>query len=608
MPQDSHELPSLFAAYRIPDPETFATNLLKAYERGSAAFAQLADRPDSKIGPYTPASEFSAATETLVSLVRRWLADPVKLSEAQAEFFRQSAALWNNVLARMLSKTVPPLITPAPGDQRFKDPEWDHNPFFDFCKQAYLLACKWAEDQLAATPDLDPVERHRAEFYLKQLTSAYSPTNFPVTNPEVLRETLATNAENLLKGATLLAEDLKRSGDLMKISQTDPTAFELGRNLATTAGKVVFQNDLLQLIQYSPTTENVRERPLIMVPPWINKYYILDLTAEKSFIRWCVDQGHTVFVVSWVNPDQRHAGKDWDSYRTEGIDFALDAIENATGERQVNAVGYCVGGTLLAATLAYHAKTGNDRIASVTFLAAQVDFTYAGDLKVFVDETQLSALEAHMAATGYLDGSKMAIAFNMLRASELIWPYVVNNYLKGQEPLPFDLLYWNSDSTRMAAANHGFYLRNCYLANNLAKGLLTLGGAPVSLKDITIPVYNLATRDDHIAPAKSVFTGQSLFGGPVEFVLSGSGHIAGVVNPPARQKYQYWTGEDLNKTFEDWFTDAEETPGSWWPHWQAWISEKDGARVPARTPGQKPGGRKMKPLGDAPGTYVLERT
>lgn len=599
MPQDSHELPPIFSAYRIPDPEAFATNLLKAFEQGSAALAQLAERPDAKMGPYSPASEFSAATETLTALVRKWLADPVKLSEAQAEFFRQFAALWNNVLTRMLNKNVPPLVAPAPGDSRFKDPEWDLNPFFDFCKQAYLLACKWAEDQLASTPGLDALERHRAEFYLKQLTSAYSPTNFPVTNPEVLRETLASNAENLLKGANLLAEDMKRSGDLMKISQTDANAFELGRNLATTNGKVVFQNELLQLIQYSPTTDKVRERPLIMIPPWINKYYILDLTASKSLIKYVVDQGFTVFIVSWVNPDERLADKTFEDYVLEGILEAVRAVQKETGLEKINVLGYCVGGTALATGLAYLAQRGEEPFQCCTLLTTQVDFSLAGDLLLFTDDMQLDSLEALMSERGFLDGSRMANVFNMMRPRDLIWPYVVNNYLLGKKPFPFDLLYWNQDSTRMAAANHKFYLREFYNENRLARGEMTLGGIRLDLKKITLPIFSVATREDHIAPAPSVFRGIQMFGGPVEFVLAGSGHIAGVVNPPNKVKYQYWTDGTAMSDIADWQASAVEHPGSWWPYWIEWLSQQSGGWVPARAPGSTLG-----VIEDAPGAYV----
>jgi len=602
MPQDSHELPPLFSAYHISDPETFASNLLKAFERGSAAFAQLAERPDSKIGPYTPASEFSAATETVSALVRKWLSDPVKLSEAQAEFVSQFAALWNNVFLRMMGLPVPPLIQPAPNDNRFKDPDWDNNPFFDFCKQAYLLACKWAEDQLASTPGLEPHERHRAEFYLRQLTSAYSPSNFPATNPEVLRETIATNAENLLKGADLLAEDLKRSGDLMKISQTDANAFELGRNLATTPGKIVFQNELLQLIQYTPTTERVRSRPLIMVPPWINKYYILDLTASKSLIKYVVDQGFTVFVVSWVNPDERLAEKTFEDYVLEGILEAVRAVQEETGVEQINALGYCVGGTALATGLAYLAQRGEEPFKCCSLLTTQVDFSLAGDLLLFTDDMQLAGLDALMNERGFLDGSRMANVFNMMRPRDLIWPYVVNNYLLGKKPFPFDLLYWNQDSTRMAAANHKYYLREFYNENRLAKGDMTLGGIKLDLKQVKLPIFSVATREDHIAPAASVFRGIQMFGGPVEFVLAGSGHIAGVVNPPEKVKYQYWTGGKAMTSVAKWEASATEHPGSWWPYWIDWLSQQSGGWVPARVPGAKLGA-----IEDAPGSYVKAR-
>lgn len=602
MPQDSHELPPLFSSYRIPDPETFASNMLKAFERGSAAFAQLAERPDAKIGPYTPASEFSAATETLSSLARKWVSDPVKLSEAQAEFFRQFGALWNNVLARMMGLGVPPLIEPAPGDHRFKDPEWDKNPFFDFCKQAYLLACKWAEDQLAATPDLDAHERHRAEFYLKQLTSAYSPSNFPATNPEILRETLATNAQNLLNGANLLAEDLQRSGDLMKISQTDPNAFELGRNLATTPGKVVFQNELLQLIQYSPSTDKVRERPLIMIPPWINKYYILDLTASKSLIKYVVDQGFTVFVVSWINPDERLADKTFEDYVLEGILEAVRAVQKETELEKINVLGYCVGGTALSTGLAYLAQRGEEPFKCCTLLTTQVDFSLAGDLLLFTDDLQLASLDALMTERGFLDGSRMANVFNMMRPRDLIWPYVVNNYMLGKKPFPFDLLYWNQDSTRMAAANHKYYLREFYNENQLAKGGMTLGGIKLDLKKITLPIFSVATREDHIAPAASVFRGIQMFGGPVEFVLAGSGHIAGVVNPPNKVKYQYWTTGKAMTSVADWEASAIEHPGSWWPYWIDWLAQQSGGWISARVPGATLG-----VIEDAPGSYVKAR-
>jgi polyhydroxyalkanoate synthase len=602
MPQDAPDARAFFSNYIIPNPEEFASNLLKVYERGSRAFAELAERPDAKAGPYSPASEFSAATETITNLSRMWLSDPVKVSEAQTEFFTKFGALWNNVLSRMMGMQIPPLIEPGPGDNRFKDPEWTHNPFFDFCKQAYLLACEWAELQLKKTAGLEGRERHRAEFYLRQMTSALSPSNFLATNPEILRETLRTNARNLVDGVTMLAHDMSRSGDLMKISQTDATAFELGRNLAMTPGKVVFQNDLLQLIQYSPTTDKVRERPIVMVPPWINKFYILDLTPQKSFIKYVVDQGFTVFVVSWVNPSIELAGKTFEDYILEGVLAAAEAARRETGIEQINILGYCVGGTALSTGLAYLADSAEDLFHSCTLLTTQVDFTLAGDLLLFTDDSQLENLEALMTERGFLDGSRMANVFNMMRPRDLIWPYIINNYMMGKKPFPFDLLFWNQDSTRMAAANHCFYLREFYNENRLAKGEMTIGGKKLAIQNIKLPVFSVAAREDHIAPAASVYRGSLMFGGPVDFVLAGSGHIAGVVNPPDKVKYQYWTKGERAETLSDWIKTANETPGSWWPYWIEWLSQKSGGWTIPRQPGQTLG-----VIEDAPGSYVKAR-
>ena len=501
-----------------------------------------------------------------------------------------------------------PSAKPDPRDRRFADPEWSSNQFFDFVKQAYLLSSQWADDLVKNAKDLDPHTRHKAEFYMRQIANAVSPSNFVMTNPELLRETLSSNAENLVRGMAMLKEDIDAQGNV-NIRQSDPNMFEVGRNLATTPGKVVFQNELMQLIQYAPSGETVLKTPLLIVPPWINKFYVLDLTPEKSFIKWCVDQGLTVFVISWVNPDARLASKDFADYMRDGPLAALDVIEAITGEHKIHTAGYCVGGTLLAVTLAYLAAKSDenimaarrdDRIASATFFATQVDFTHAGDLKVFVDEEQLQALEKRMAEHGYLDGKQMTNAFNMLRSNDLIWPYVINNYLRGKTPFPFDLLYWNSDATRMPAANHSFYLRNCYLNNTLTKGEMTIDGMRLDLKKVMMPVYNLATREDHIAPAISAFLGAKFFGGPVKFVLSGSGHIAGVVNPVAKAKYQFWTGADIEGELEDWLTKATEHPGSWWPDWLQWLTNLHPETVPAR----QPGGPNYPPIEEAPGSYV----
>jgi polyhydroxyalkanoate synthase len=439
---------------------------------------------------------------------------------------------------------------------------------------------------------------------VRQITNALSPSNFVLTNPELLRETLTSNADNLVRGMRMLAEDIETGGGDLKIRQSDSSMFAVGRNLANTPGKVIFQNELMQLIQYAPSTATALKRPLLIVPPWINKFYVLDLTPEKSFIKWCVDQGLTVFCISWVNPDAGLAQKSFEDYVRQGPLAALDAIKQATGEEEVHTVGYCVGGTLLAVALAASAAQCDERIVSATLFATQVDFTHAGDLKVFVDEEQVAAIERRMAERGYLEARSMATVFNILRSNDLLWPYVINNYMKGKAPFPFDLLYWNADATRLPAANHSFYLRNCYLDNKLAKGEMMIDGTPIDLKSIKVPIYNLATREDHIAPAKSVLLGSKLFGGKVKYVLAGSGHIAGVVNPPDKKKYQYWTGPAPDGADVDaWLAKAQEHPGSWWPDWLTWLKRQHPAEVPARVPGDG----KLKPIDDAPGSYVKVR-
>ncbi len=588
------------AAYRINDPEEFARNILKLFEEGSRAMTSYLERADNRMSPFSSATEMSEASRMMGEIAQRWMTEPVKLAEAQGNLMRSYAELWNNTLRRMLGENVDPVAEPEAGDNRFKDPEWSANPYFDFWKQAYLVTTHWAESIIDKTDGLDERTKQKADFYFRQVSSAFSPSNFPMTNPEVVRETFQTNAKNLVQGMAHFVEDMEKSGDLLKISQTDTTAFEVGKNLAVTPGKIVYQNDIIQLIQYSPSTDKVREVPLLIVPPWINKYYILDLTPPKSFVRWAVEQGFTVFLISWVNPDQRLSHKTFEDYMKEGVLAATDAVRRETGVPKCNALGYCVGGTLLSTTLAYLAARGEQPYISATFLTTQVDFTKAGDLLIFIDDTQLKSLEEMMAERGYLDGSRMANVFNMMRPRDLIWPYVVNNYLLGKKPFPFDLLYWNQDSTRMPAANHNFYLREFYHENKLANGELKIAGTPLDLSKVRLPVYHLAAREDHIAPAKSVFIGSKLFGGQVEYVLAGSGHIAGVINPPEKVKYQYWTApKAAADTLEEWTTMARETPGSWWPHWAEWLARQSGAWTLPRQPGEKLG-----VIEDAPGSYV----
>jgi polyhydroxyalkanoate synthase len=525
-------------------------------------------------------------------------------SDIQTKIAKGYLDLWGSAMRRLAGEAAMPAITPSPRDKRFADPEWKSNQFFDFMMQAYLLTTQWAYDLVRNAEGLDPHTRKKAEFYVQQITNAIAPSNFVLTNPEVLRETLASNGGNLVRGMSMLAEDIEAGKGTLKIRQSDPGNLEVGVNMATTPGKVVYQNDLMQLIQYAPATENVLRTPLLIVPPWINKFYILDLRPEKSFIKWCVDQGVTVFVISWVNPDKNLGAKTWEDYMKQGPLAAMDVIEKATGEMKVHTMGYCVGGTLLATTLAWLAEKRRQRVTSATFLAAQVDFTHAGDLLVFVDEGQISALERDMQETGVLEGSKMAMAFNMLRSNDLIWSYVVSNYLKGKPPSAFDLLHWNSDATRMPAANHSYYLRNCYLENRLSSGSLVLDNTLLDLSKVKVPVYNLATREDHIAPADSVLYGSQFFGGPVKYVLSGSGHIAGVVNPPAGGKYQYWLNDNIKDvSLADWIKGAEEHKGSWWPNWREWLGSIDAEEVPAR----KPGSDALPPIEDAPGSYVRVR-
>ncbi|RWX69904.1 class I poly(R)-hydroxyalkanoic acid synthase [Mesorhizobium sp. M4B.F.Ca.ET.089.01.1.1] len=597
--------PSSVEQYLVKDPERFALNMARMVEQaGKAASAWAEPREKGEVRDHV-AEPVVDMVKTFSKLSEYWLADPQRALEAQTRLFAGYMTVWANAIQRVSPNgEAPPddAVKPERGDKRFQDPEWGRNAFFDFLKQAYLVTSRWAADLVEHAEGLDEHTRHKASFYVKQVSNAIAPSNFILTNPELFRETVASNGENLVRGMKMLAEDIAAGKGDLKLRQADYSPFEIGKNVATTPGKVVGRSDVAEIIQYDPVTETVLKRPLLICPPWINKFYILDLNPQKSFIRWAIEQGHTVFVISWINPDERHGSKGWEAYIREGLQYGLDMVEKATGEKEVNAIGYCVGGTLLAAALALLAQEGDNRIKSATFFTTQVDFTYAGDLKVFVDEDQVAAVERSMNEKGYLDGTKMATAFNMLRSGDLIWPYVINNYMRGKDPLPFDLLYWNADSTRMAAANHSFYLRNCYLENNLSRGTMELAGRTVSLGDIRIPVYNLATKEDHIAPALSVFLGSRYFGGTVEYVVAGSGHIAGVVNPPAAKKYQYWTGGKPVGDFGQWFAAAVEHPGSWWTHWQHWVETQDNARVPARKPGKH-----MKTLGDAPGTYVKVR-
>ncbi|MSU88347.1 class I poly(R)-hydroxyalkanoic acid synthase [Rhodobacteraceae bacterium 2CG4] len=541
-----------------------------------------------------------------IALARAMYENPKYVADATLDLWADQAALWQAATLKWLGAKdaeTPDLPRRADPGKRFQHKEWSENALFDYLKENYLLTAGWINHTVHNLGDMDPRERRKAEFYTRNFVEAMNPANFFALNPEVLEATAEEKGANLVRGLKMMLADLERGKGQLLIRQTDMDAFEVGRDMAISPGKVVFRNDLLELIQYTPTTEKVHARPLLIIPPWINKYYVLDLNEKKSMVKWLVAQGHTVFMISWVNPDERQRDETWDSYITKGAITAIDKALEETGQTSLNLASYCIGGTLAGTLMAYFGKTGDKRVSSATFFTAQLDFADAGELQVFVDDQTIRAVGEEM-EKGYLPANKMAQAFNMLRSNDLIWSYVVNNYMLGKDPFPFDLLYWNADSTAMPAKVHHFYLDHFYDDNDFASGRTRVLGTPVTLADIKGPVYHVATREDHIAPAASVYRGARLMTkAKVRFVLSGSGHIAGVVNPPAAQKYQYWTNEDMSHAdIAEWMAAAEETPGSWWPDWDKWLAARSGRKVNAREPGKTLGA-----LADAPGEYVRVR-
>ncbi len=580
-------------------PQEWAAAMAEFAETSQRILTENAERLAREGGLQIP--DPTVVAKAFAELVTRFYADPAKAFAAQSQLWQDYADLFQSTVQRLAGPSHEPFTAPDPADRRFKDQVWDEDAVFSFIKQAYLVTARWMQTTAKRVEGMDPKTAEKVDFYTRQVVDALAPSNFAATHPKVWEDVRKTGGKNLLDGARNLLQDMERGKGRLAISMTDMDAFEVGRNLATTPGKVVYQNDLTQLIQYAPTTDTVHRRPLLIVPPWINKFYILDLQAKNSFIRWAVEQGHTVFVVSWVNPDESLAHKHFEDYMREGPLAALDAIEQATGEREVNAIGYCIGGTLLASTLAYLASKGDERIQTATFFTTMVDFSEIGELSVFIDDEQLHLLDQHMAQRGYLDGRYMATVFNLLRDNDLIWSFVVNNYLLGKEPRAFDLLYWNSDSTRMPAMMHSFYLRKMYLQNELVKpGGIQLLGVPIDLRTIKIPVYILSTREDHIAPWKSTYAATQIYSGPVRFVLGASGHIAGAINPPSANKYAYWTNTRKPKSPDAWLKGAQEHPGSWWPDWDRWVRRRSGGSAPARIPGEG----KLTSIEDAPGSYV----
>ena len=590
------------APFRLPDPAEVGRSMADIAERSQRIVGEWLRRQseDGEVASSDPLNIGSAFLEMTAKL----MANPAKLMQAQIGFWQDYMSLWQSTARRMMGLDGAPVIEADPRDRRFRDDAWRENEVFDFIKQSYLLSARYVQDVVTHVDGLDAHTAQKVDFYARQFVDAMSPSNFLFTNPEVLRKTAETGGENLLRGLNNLLTDLERGKGQLRIKMTDMDAFRIGENIAVSPGKVVYQNDLMQLVQYAPTTDKVLKRPLLIIPPWINKFYILDLRPRNSLVRWATSQGHTVFMVSWVNTDERLAAKGFDDYMTEGVLEALTAMEAATGESEFNVIGYCLGGTLLSCTLAWMAAHGDARIRSATFFVTLMDFRESGELNVFIDEEQIKMLEEKMNRRGFLEGSEMGTTFNMLRANDLIWSFVVNNYLLGNDPFPFDLLYWNSDSTRMPARMHSFYLRNMYQENRLIEpGGISLAGTPIDLTRITVPAYFLSTREDHIAPWRATYSGTQLLKGPNRFVLAASGHIAGVVNPPDGGKYSHWINTELPPEPEAWFAGATEISGSWWPDWHRWITALDKRQVKARIPGDG----KLAPIEDAPGSYVTVR-
>ncbi|WP_299005939.1 class I poly(R)-hydroxyalkanoic acid synthase [uncultured Caulobacter sp.] len=594
---------TLLSPEQVKLVETLSANLARAAVTAQGAIAEAALRQADRPAALTP-DPFHVAP-ALNEVMTRLAAQPDRLMRAQADLFSRYMDLWQSAARRAAGEEVAPVVTPAAGDKRFNDPDWASNPMFDMMKQSYLLSSNWLNSLVAEVDGVDPATKRRVEFFTKMLTDAFSPSNFLMSNPAALREAVQTQGESIVRGMENFAADLERGGGQLAISQTDLAKFKVGENVATASGKVVYQNDILQLLQFDPSTEAVCEIPLLIFPPWINKFYILDLRPDNSMIRWLTSQGFTVFVASWVNPDRKLADKTFEDYMIEGVYDATQQVMTQCGVDKVNTVGYCIGGTLLSVALAHMAARGDKRINSATFFAAQQDFAEAGDLLLFTNEQWLRSIEQQMdLAGGFLPSQSMADTFNALRGNDLIWSFFVSNYLMGKEPRPFDLLFWNADQTRMPKALHLFYLRNFYKDNALAKGELTIGGERLDLSKVKIPVFVQSSKEDHIAPYRSVFRGAKLFGGPVTFMMAGSGHIAGVINPPGANKYQHWINEQTCESLETWQAGAKEFPGSWWPYWGEWLKARSGDQVPARDPSKG----KLKPLEDAPGSFVLVKS
>lgn len=542
------------------------------------------------------------------NFTKQWASNPEQMIQMQVNLYQSYLKLWSNMAERMMgNENVEPAVVPTRGDHRFKAEEWTNNAVFDFIKQSYLLTSNWVIENVQNTQGMDDEEKNKVDFYTRQFLDALSPTNFPLTNPEVLKKTIETNGDNLIKGLENLLNDLQRGDGKLRISMTDYDAFEVGKNIATTEGAVVFENRMFQLIQYTPKGPRVHERPLLIAPPFINRYYILDLQKKNSFVRYCVEEcEQNTFMISWKNPDESYAEVGWEEYAEEGILEAVNQVMQVTGSKDVNAIGYCIGGTLLSSVLAALAKKKDNRIHSATFFTTLMDFTDAGEIKVFIDEEQVQGIEKRM-EKGYLDGSEMAATFAMLRSNDLIWSFMINNYMLGQDPFPFDLLYWNDDPTRLPRKMHSYYLRNMYLQNNLVKkDKLSVLGEKIDLTQLDLPIYMVGAINDHITPWQSCFAPlSSMKSKDITFTLGKAGHVAGVACPPGNPKRAFWSGKvTKSSTAEAWLEKQEMQNDSWWTGWKDWIAERAGKKVPSP---KALGGTKNKVVEPAPGRYVRER-
>ncbi|MCG2837728.1 class I poly(R)-hydroxyalkanoic acid synthase [Photobacterium sp. WH77] len=583
------------------NPNFFTDYFAKLQEMNQAWWKEF---DSGKAAINTPLNK--ALSELNLEDTTAWLenasAQPAVIAKIQMDWFESQMKILQNVT---MSGDNQDVVTPAHDDKRFIDPAWQNEAFYNCIKQSYLLFSNKMKETIDSIEGLDDKAKERLNFFSRQAINALSPTNFITTNPELAKLTVETNGQNLIKGMELLHEDMQSSADVLKIRMTNGDAFQVGDNIANTPGQVIFKNDLFELIQYKPLTETVNATPVLIVPPFINKYYIMDLREKNSMARWLVEQGHTVFMISWRNPDATMQDVDFDTYVLEGALKALDVVESVSGENQIHTVGYCIGGTLLASALAYSsAKRMRNRVKSATFFTTILDFSQPGEIGAYINDPIISAIEAQNELKGYMDGRSLSVTFSLLRENSLYWNYYVNNYLKGNSPIDFDLLFWNGDSTNVAKACHSTLLRQFYLENKLMdpKGY-KVGGVYIDLSKIKVPTYFISTQEDHIALWQGTYRGSKVLKGDSVFVLGESGHIAGIINHPDKNKYGFYTNDKAESDPEAWLAGATHHDGSWWQHWNTWLN---GFNSEEQVSGRDIGNESFPPIGPAPGDYVKQ--